>query len=71
MTMKDKTLLQLWRDGMNKHATSICNTNVETNCFRKAKAELGRSASIRLVAKRAQELKLNQTTTHGAAHEQN
>jgi hypothetical protein len=52
--------LQLWHDGMNKHAKA-CSTNVEANCdseyFLQAKTELGTSATIRAVAKRAQELR--------------
>ena len=62
MTMTAQTL-QLWRDGMNKHAKAIArNTNVEANCdseyFLQAKTELGTSATIRAVAKRAQELRI-------------
>jgi hypothetical protein len=60
MTITAQTL-QLWRNGMNKHAKAS-STNAEPNCdseyFVQAKAELGTSATIRAVAKRAQELRM-------------
>ena len=69
--MKAQTL-QLWRDGMNQHALSTTrNMNAEasrdTQCFLQAKAELGVSASIRSVAKRAQELKIKASTLMATA----
>ena len=69
--MKTQTL-QLWRDGMNQHAKSItCNTNAEvsrdTQCFLQARTELGASATIRSVAKRAQELKIKASTLMATA----
>jgi hypothetical protein len=62
ITMKAQTL-QLWRDGMNQHAKSITgNTNSEAShdsqSFLQAKTELGTSATIRSVARRAQELRI-------------
>ncbi len=61
MTMTHQTL-QLWRDGMNKQAKTITsNANVEASSdseyFLQAKTELGTSATIRAVARRAQELR--------------
>jgi len=51
---------------MNKHAKA-CSANLEANCdsgyFLQAKTELGTSATIRAVAKRAQELRIKHRKT--------